>query len=102
MFTRLLSLEFIIVILIGGVGSLHGAVLGSIFVVMVDPFLTFLKDDAPRAIANAARALGAANPAGIQDTLSAIGGAAGLKGAIYGLIIILFIIWRVRRRQARG
>ena len=48
MFTLLLSLEFVIVILIGGVGSLHGAVLGSIFVVMVDPFLSYLKDDVPR------------------------------------------------------
>ena len=48
MFTLLLSIEFVIVVLIGGVGSLHGAVLGSIFIVMVDPFLTFLKDDVPR------------------------------------------------------
>ena len=36
MFTLLLSLEFVIVILIGGIGSLHGAVLGSIFVVTTD------------------------------------------------------------------
>src|SRR6478672_10147029 len=45
MFTLQLSIEFIIVILIGGAFSLHGAVLGAIFVVMVDPFLTFLKDE---------------------------------------------------------
>ncbi|HML06559.1 MAG TPA: branched-chain amino acid ABC transporter permease [Xanthobacteraceae bacterium] len=93
MFTLLLSLEFVIVILIGGVGSLHGAVLGSIFVVMVDPFLTFLKDDIPREIGALARALGAANAGAVQDTLAAIGSAAGLKGAIYGLIIIFFIVY---------
>jgi branched-chain amino acid transport system permease protein len=93
MFTLLLSLEFVIVILIGGVGSLHGAVLGSIFVVMVDPFLSYLKDDLPRAIGEMARSFGVANPGALQDTLSAIGGAAGLKGAIYGLIIIVFIIF---------
>src|SRR5207248_3298864 len=63
MFTLLLSLEFIIVIIIGGVGSLHGAVLGSIFVVMVDPFLTLLKDDLPRAIGRLAAGL-RASPAG--------------------------------------
>jgi branched-chain amino acid transport system permease protein len=93
MFTLLLSLEFVIVILIGGVGSLHGAVLGSIFVVMVDPFLSYLKDDLPRVIGEVARSFGVANPGALQDTLSAIGGAAGLKGAIYGLIIIVFIIF---------
>jgi branched-chain amino acid transport system permease protein len=93
MFTLLLSLEFIIVILIGGIGSLHGAVLGSIFVVMVDPFLGYLKDDVPRTIGKLAQVLGVSNAGAIQDTLSAIGGAAGLKGAIYGLIIILFIIF---------
>jgi branched-chain amino acid transport system permease protein len=93
MFTLLLSLEFVIVILIGGVGSLHGAVLGSIFVVMVDPFLSYLKDDLPRAIGELAHSFGVANPGALQDTLSAIGGAAGLKGAIYGLIIIVFIIF---------
>jgi branched-chain amino acid transport system permease protein len=93
MFTLLLSLEFVIVILIGGVGSLHGAVLGSIFVVMVDPFLSYLKDDLPRVIGEVARSFGVANHGALQDTLSAIGGAAGLKGAIYGLIIIVFIIF---------
>jgi branched-chain amino acid transport system permease protein len=93
MFTLLLSLEFVIVILIGGVGSLHGAVLGSIFVVMVDPFLSYLKDDLPRAIGEVARSFGIANPGALQDTLSAVGGIAGLKGAIYGLIIIVFIVF---------
>ena len=50
MFTLLLSIEFIIVIIIGGVFSLHGAVLGAIFIVMIDPFLTALKDDLPGVI----------------------------------------------------
>jgi branched-chain amino acid transport system permease protein len=93
MFTLLLSLEFVIVILIGGVGSLHGAVLGAIFVVMVDPFLSYLKDDLPRGIGELARSFGVSNPGALQDTLAAVGGAAGLKGAIYGLIIIVFIVF---------
>jgi branched-chain amino acid transport system permease protein len=95
MFTLLLSLEFIIVIIIGGVGSLHGAVLGSIFVVMVDPFLTLLKDDLPGAVGRFAGGVGA-SPAGasaIEDMLARIGGAPGLKGAIYGIIIIVFILF---------
>ena len=59
MFTLQLSIEFIIVILIGGTFSLHGAVLGAIFLVMIDPFLTYLKDDLPGIIAGIAAMFGA-------------------------------------------
>jgi branched-chain amino acid transport system permease protein len=95
MFTLQLSIEFIIVILIGGIFSLHGAVLGAIFVVMIDPFLTYLKDDMPGVIANIAAALGAGSETAghIQDSVSAFASANGLKGAIYGVIIIVFVLF---------
>ena len=95
MFTLLLSLEFIIVIIIGGVLGLHGAVLGAMFIVMVDPFLTFLKDDLPRSFAGIAGSLGFSEGSAraLQDAMERIGGAPGLKSAIYGFIIILFIIY---------
>jgi branched-chain amino acid transport system permease protein len=95
MFTLQLSIEFIIVILIGGTFSLHGAVLGAIFVVMIDPFLTYLKDDMPGAIGHFAAVLGvgAARATQIQDSVAAFASANGLKGAIYGIIIILFVLF---------
>jgi branched-chain amino acid transport system permease protein len=95
MFTLQLSIEFIIVILIGGTFSLHGAVLGAIFIVMIDPFLTYLKDDVPGLIGHLAAALGAGSVrAGqIQDSVAAIASANGLKGAIYGVIIVLFVLF---------
>jgi branched-chain amino acid transport system permease protein len=95
MFTLQLSIEFIIVIIIGGAFSLHGAVLGAIFVVMLDPFLTFLKDDIPGVIANVAAAFGAgaAKAAQIKDNVAAVASANGLKGAIYGIIIIVFVLF---------
>ena len=95
MFTLQLSIEFIIVILIGGTFSLHGAVLGAIFIVMIDPFLTYLKDDVPGMIGNLAAALGAGSEraAHIQDSAAAFASANGLKGAIYGGIIVLFVLF---------
>jgi branched-chain amino acid transport system permease protein len=95
MFTLQLSIEFIIVIIIGGAFSLHGAVLGAIFVVMVDPFLTFLKDDIPGVIGGLAAALGASaqKASHIKDSVAAFASANGLKGAIYGIIIILFVLF---------
>ncbi len=95
MFTLQLSIEFIIVILIGGTFSLHGAVLGAIFIVMIDPFLTYLKDDMPGLIGGIAAALGAGSEraAHIQDSVAALASANGLKGAIYGVIIVLFVLF---------
>lgn len=95
MFTLILSLEFIMVIIIGGIFGIHGAILGAIFIVMIDPFLTLLKDDLPGFAAGLAAGIGASKAwaDGLQESLSKIGSAAGLKGAIYGLIIVFFIIF---------
>ena len=95
MFTLQLSIEFIIVILIGGTFSLHGAVLGAIFLVMIDPFLTYLKDDLPVIISGIAATFGADSvTAGkIHGNVAAIASANGLKGAIYGVIIVLFVLF---------
>ena len=96
MFTLQLSIEFIIVILIGGTFSLHGAVLGAIFLVMIDPFLTYLKDDLPGIIAGIAATFGAGNVDGretFNSNVAAIASANGLKGAIYGMIIVLFVLF---------
>jgi len=95
MFTLQLSIEFIIVILIGGAFSPHGAVLGAIFIVMIDPFLTYLKDDVPGMVAGVAAALGAGSEraAHIQNSVAAFASANGLKGAIYGVIIVLFVLF---------
>jgi branched-chain amino acid transport system permease protein len=95
MFTLQLSIEFIIVILIGGTFSLHGAVLGAIFIVMIDPFLTYLKDDMPGVIGGLAATLGAGSERAmhVQDSVAAFASANGLKGAIYGAIIVLFVLF---------
>jgi branched-chain amino acid transport system permease protein len=95
MFTLQLSIEFIIVILIGGAFSPHGAVLGAIFIVMIDPFLTYLKDDLPGIIAGIAATFGAdsVTAAKLQGNVAAIASANGLKGAIYGVIIVLFVLF---------
>jgi len=95
MFTLQLSIEFIIVILIGGTSSLHGAVFGAIFIVMIDPFLTYLKDDMPGLIGGLAATLGAGSSRAVRihDSVAAFASANGLKGAIYGVIIVLFVLF---------
>ena len=69
--------------------------LGAIFLVMIDPFLTYLKDDLPIIISGVAAALGAGvdTAANIRSHVAAFASANGLKGAIYGVIIVLFVLF---------
>jgi branched-chain amino acid transport system permease protein len=62
---------------------------------MIDPFLTYLKDDMPGIIAGIAAAFGAGTQtaANIQSKVAAFASLNGLKGAIYGIIIVLFVLF---------
>lgn len=93
MFTLQLSIEFIMVVIIGGTLGLQGAVLGSIFIVMLDPLLAWLKDDLPSIAAFIIRLLSgsASLEASSEQFVSSLMMAPGLKGLIYGFIIVLFI-----------
>ena len=96
MFTLQLSLEFIMVIIIGGIIGLHGAVLGAIFIVMLDPMLTLMKDDVPGLLTSLVLAF---DSTATETARSVSGGFGhfftlpGMKSALYGLIIIFFIIF---------
>ena len=50
MFTLALSIEFVMIIIIGGIASLRGAALGAVFMIMVDPVLVLIKDKLPALI----------------------------------------------------
>lgn len=69
-FGILQSIDLLLLVVIGGLGSIHGAFLGAIFLIGMPQVITQLKDILP----------------------PALGQAAGLQAAIYGLILVLFII----------
>jgi branched-chain amino acid transport system permease protein len=62
---------------------------------MIDPFLTYLKDDMPGMIAGIATTLGSGKEraANIQGSVAAFASLNGLKGAIYGIIIVVFVLF---------
>jgi branched-chain amino acid transport system permease protein len=70
-FTIFLSIEFLLMIVIGGMGSLHGAVFGAVFIVVLPELISMLKEWLPQAVA--------------EQT--------GLKGTIFGLFVILFVLF---------
>ena len=70
-FTLLQSIEFLLMIAIGGMGSLHGAVLGAIFVISLPELIGAMKDVMPPGLAQ--------QP--------------GLKPLVFGTIMILVVIY---------
>jgi branched-chain amino acid transport system permease protein len=70
-FGILLSIEFAMMIFIGGVGSLHGAVYGAIFIIALPQLIAVTKDYLP----------------------PAIGHQTGLEPTIFGLIMVLIILF---------
>ena len=70
-FTLFVSIEFLMMIVIGGMGSMHGAVFGAIFVIGLPELISVAKDYLPQAVA--------------EQT--------GLKTTIFGVIMILFVLF---------
>ena len=70
-FDVLLSLKLLLMIVVGGLGSILGAVFGAIFISLLPVALSFLKDVLP----------------------PEIGQQAGLEPLLFGLIIVLFILF---------
>lgn len=70
-FDVLLSLELLMMVVVGGLGSIKGAVLGAVFLGLLDPALARIKDFLP----------------------PAIGQQSGLQLALYGLILVAFVLF---------
>ena len=70
-FTLLVSIELVTIVILGGVGSLHGAVFGAAFIIVLPQLISLAKDYLPAGVA----------------------GAAGLQATVFGLVLIGFIIF---------
>src|ERR1044072_3611445 len=69
-FTLIQSIELVTIVIIGGVGSLHGAVLGAAFIIMLPQGISIAKGWLPETVP----------PAGLQSV-------------VFGLILVAFIIF---------
>lgn len=70
-FTILVSIEFLAMIIIGGLGSIHGAVFGAAFIILLPQVIVMAKGYMPRYLADQT----------------------GLEAALFGIMIILFILF---------
>ncbi len=70
-FNALVSIQLLMIIFIGGIGSFHGAIFGAIFMISLPEAISAAKDWLPQGI----------------------GGQPGLEPTIFGVILILFILF---------
>ena len=71
-FDILLSVQFVTIVFVGGLGSLRGAILGSIFVRLLPQAIAIVRDDLP----------------------FGIGRLPGLEPSLFGLILVLVILFQ--------
>jgi branched-chain amino acid transport system permease protein len=65
------SIDLLLLVVIGGLGSVHGAFLGAIFLIVMPQLIALGKDFLP----------------------AAIGQSTGLQGTVYGLVLIAFVLF---------
>ena len=70
-FNLLQSIDVLLMIVIGGLGSVHGAFLGAIFLITMPQVIALSKDYLP----------------------AAIGQAPGLQGLVYGVVLVAFVLF---------
>jgi branched-chain amino acid transport system permease protein len=70
-FTLTISIQLLLLIVVGGLGSIHGAILGAIFVGFLPQGIALLRDTLPPAISEIP----------------------GLEPGVFGLILILFLLF---------
>ena len=91
-FTILLSIQFLLLVIVGGLGSLHGAVFGAIFVALLPPAIAILRDSIPNSMADLASATHLAFIGQLGAAIGAFLAKPGVEAGIFGLILVLVIL----------
>ncbi len=70
-FSIIQSIDLLLMVVIGGLGSVHGAFLGAIFLIVMPQLIAMGKDFLPEAI----------------------GQSTGLQGTVYGIVLVAFVLF---------
>jgi branched-chain amino acid transport system permease protein len=92
-FTVLLSIQFLLMVVVGGLGSLHGALYGAVFVALLPVLISEARDHVPAWAGHAAAALGKGVGDAVYLSLDRFVKQPGLEPGIFGLILVLFILF---------
>ena len=92
-FTVLLSIQFLLMVVVGGLGSLHGALYGAVFVALLPVLISEARDHVPVAAGHVVAALGKGVGNAVYLSLDRFAKQPGLEPGIFGLILVLFILF---------
>ena len=91
-FTILLSIQFLLLVIVGGLGSLHGAVFGAVFVALLPPVIAILRDSIPDSMSQLARDTGLVPLGMLGNAVGEFLRKPGVEAGIFGLILVLVIL----------
>jgi branched-chain amino acid transport system permease protein len=92
-FNVLLSIQFLLMVVVGGLGSLHGAMFGAIFVALLPVLISQARDTVPAWVGAAATVFGKHAGDAVFLTADRFVKQPGLEPGIFGLILVLFILF---------
>jgi len=92
-FGVLFSIQFLLMVVVGGLGSLHGAVFGAVFVALLPVVISQARDSVPAWIGAVVSVLGSGAGTAAFRTTDRLVKQPGLEPGIFGLILVLFILF---------
>src|SRR5262245_12096690 len=92
-FSVLLSIQFLLMVVVGGLGSLHGALYGAVFVAMLPVAISQARDSVPAWLSTLASAFGKDAAAATFLAADQFVKKPGLEPGLFGLILVLFILF---------
>ncbi len=92
-FTVLLSIQFLLMVVVGGLGSLHGALYGAVFVAMLPVLISGARDSVPGWFGQAFSVFGARAGEVVALAVDRFVKQPALEPGIFGLILSLFILF---------
>ena len=92
-FSVLLSIQLLLMVVVGGLGSLHGALFGAVFVALLPVAISQARDAVPTWIGRIVALLGKGAGDAAFTVTDRFVKQPGLEPGIFGLILVLFILF---------
>jgi branched-chain amino acid transport system permease protein len=92
-FSVLLSIQLLLMVVVGGLGSLHGGVFGAVFVALLPVGIAQARDAVPAGIGRLVGVLGKGMGDAAFVATDRFVKQPGLEPGIFGLILVLFILF---------
>jgi branched-chain amino acid transport system permease protein len=92
-FSVLLSIQFLLMVVVGGLGSLHGALLGATFVALLPVVIAEARDGLPDWLGQIFALFAPKTGAMVAAAVDRFVKQPGLEPGVFGLILVLFILF---------